>query len=85
MVVDLITYWNSTVHFTYMNLPIVDSCWPNSGPSSYETLMTIKGQFFDSDTTLVFGALQEFSLKPILVNSTHLVCAIPPQPPYPEG
>ena len=31
MIVDLITYWNATVHFTYMDLPIVDSCWPPSG------------------------------------------------------
>ena len=31
LVIDLITYWNATVHFTYMNLPVIDRCWPNSG------------------------------------------------------
>ena len=43
MIVDLITYWNATVHFTYMNLPVVESCWPYSGQTSYETMLTITG------------------------------------------
>ena len=56
LVVDRITYWNATVHFTYVHLPITTSCWPYSGQSSFETMLTIIGENFESETSCLFGA-----------------------------
>ena len=76
LVIDLITYWNPTAHFTYAPLPQGISCWPYSGQTSFETMLTITGEYLDDEITCLFGepGVVEFSVLAILKSGTEIIC-----------
>lgn len=69
-----ITYTNETVYYTYKIYSALTGLDPNFGPTMGGTLIKVYGDRFDSQA---YCYLDGSVIKPIIINSTLMLCEAP--------